>query len=179
MQPTEQSQSQTPRMSQEQLPKQMQMQPAMEMNVVGTAPTSTQPGQQDPMRVRGGGAGKVRYLLVYLQPQLLATAQTSLRSCQAVAAAASSAVLDASFAAVPFIRAFASASRTSSAARARCSAKQWKVLRAWWLRPTLETASVQRSGRPRTPLNRPESIVQQRFIRSDISISTTLQYLYQ
>ncbi|KAI5836274.1 hypothetical protein K523DRAFT_226085 [Schizophyllum commune Tattone D] len=86
MQPTEQSQSQTPRMSQEQSPKQMQMQPAMEMNVVGTAPTSTQPGQQDPMRVRGGGAGKVRYLLVYLQPQLLATAQTSLRSCQAVAA---------------------------------------------------------------------------------------------
>ncbi|KAI4527976.1 hypothetical protein K525DRAFT_185247 [Schizophyllum commune Loenen D] len=168
MQPTEQSQSQTPRMSQEQLPKQMQMQPAMEMNVVGTAPTSTQPGQQDPMRVRGGGAGKVRYLLVYLQPQLLATAQTSLRSCQAVAASRSL-----------WPSAFASASRTSSAARARCSAKQWKVLRAWWLRPTLETASVQRSGRPRTPLNQPESIVQQHFIRSDISISATLQYLYQ
>ncbi|KAL1705478.1 hypothetical protein EV121DRAFT_290441 [Schizophyllum commune] len=58
MQPTEQAQSQTPRMSQEHPPKQMQMQPAMEMKVVGTAPTSTQPGQQDPMRVRGGGAGK-------------------------------------------------------------------------------------------------------------------------
>ncbi|KAL1745817.1 hypothetical protein HDZ31DRAFT_62792 [Schizophyllum fasciatum] len=39
-------------------PKQMQMQPAMEMSVAGSSTKSTQPGEHAPMRVRGGGAGK-------------------------------------------------------------------------------------------------------------------------
>ncbi|KAI5897111.1 uncharacterized protein SCHCODRAFT_0107358 [Schizophyllum commune H4-8] len=128
MQPTEQSQPTNARTSQEQPPKQMQMQPAMEMSVVGNAPTSTQPGQQAPMRVRGGGAGKVRYLLGYVQHQSLATAQTSAQ-LPSNGWAVSSAVLVASSAASA-ARASASALRTSSAARARCSAKEAKVLRS-------------------------------------------------